>query len=508
MAVVAGEDISDHNIATLAADGWRLYRTEAIQNPSLWTQNGGRGFPRRFWGVYTKLMILNLTQYKRLVYLDADTVAARNIDELFLCDAALCGVLRHSERFNSGVMVLQPSEETLKDMLHHMSTTPSYTGGDQGFLNEYFSEFANSPLFDPSTSSGKTLSQTLAGSKTNVSSTSNIWKDSKGRMLARLPTIYNADLGLYVANSNRWTLPREKIGVIHYTLATFKPWQWYSNWILSENGQYWQDLRRELPVYGQNDASDENFQTQPSGISAFQIFSFLGPWLLSILMIRRWCWKQGLDRCLKCWFQCCTKSAANSISTNTGSSQILNLGNSKFLSSRASHLGGDYQHRRSTCSPLTAASPIPFFGFTAVSALAGFVSLGCALYIAVCIIIPVQIEPVFGWILAYEWVTCLTLALYGNYLWLCYTWGQRMQLLQSRDSPVAALSSVVATATAPLSPKHNYFSMFASKKEDGEVMFVCGRRPWGESLVAYGVLLGTLGMLPWWTDLVGYVGSK
>ena len=36
-----------------------------------------------------------------MVYLDADTVAVRNMDELFLCDG-LCGVLRHSERINTG----------------------------------------------------------------------------------------------------------------------------------------------------------------------------------------------------------------------------------------------------------------------------------------------------------------------------------------------------------------------------------------------------------------------
>ncbi len=449
VVIVAGEHVSDDNLAILAADGWRIYRTDTIQNPSLWTQAGGHGFPRKFWGVYTKLMIFNMTtepfKYKRLVYLDADTVAARNIDELFLCDASLCAVLRHSERFNSGVMVLEPSEETLKDMLNHIQTTPSYTGGDQGFLNEYFSDFASSPLFDPSTSLGQTFSsQTFSSQRQNTSI----------HTLARLPTIYNADLGLYIANSNRWMLPRDKIGVIHFTFGPFKPWQWYSSWILSENGQYWQSLRAELPVYGRGkDGKIIPLQgnQQRDTLSASQFFwTFFSPWILSVLMVRRWCWKQGLDACVRCW--CGTRGK----------------GGGKIALGR-----------------LPAAATIantPFFGFDAVSALAGFASLALSIYISVTFIIPVQIEPVLGWILAYEWISFLSLTVFGSYLGLCYTLG----------------TSISPSLVSPRA----YMSVYSSKKEDGEAgpVFSCeGRRPWGESLLATFIFTTTLVLLPWWT---------
>ena len=201
VAIVAG-NISSTSLATLATDGWKLHHVEAVQNPGKWSQDGGKGFPSRFWGVYTKLLIFNLTSYQRVIYLDADTIAARNLDALFNCNG-FCAVMRHSERFNSGIMVLKPSENTINDMLKKVQSTPSYTGGDQGFLNEYFSEMPGAPLYDPE--SGEKLSEAFP-----------TWTDASGRRLARLSTMYNADLGLYIANSNRWMIPQDKIAVIHF----------------------------------------------------------------------------------------------------------------------------------------------------------------------------------------------------------------------------------------------------------------------------------------------------
>ena len=63
-----------------------------------------------------------------VVYLDADTIVVKNIDDLFKC-GKFCANLKHSERLNSGVMVVEPSEEVFKDMMRQVNTLPSYTGG-------------------------------------------------------------------------------------------------------------------------------------------------------------------------------------------------------------------------------------------------------------------------------------------------------------------------------------------------------------------------------------------
>ena len=73
-----------------------------------------------------------------------------NIDDLFRCGDFCCAV-RHSDLFNTGVMVFKPSRETYKDMMARVNELGSYTGGDQGFLNAYFRGAAEGPLFVAST---------------------------------------------------------------------------------------------------------------------------------------------------------------------------------------------------------------------------------------------------------------------------------------------------------------------------------------------------------------------
>lgn len=83
--------------------------------------------PRADRSVYTKLFLFGLGAFSRLVYLDADTVVVRGIDGLFAC-GGFCAALRHSERFNSGVMVVEPSPALLRSMLARVHRTSSYTG--------------------------------------------------------------------------------------------------------------------------------------------------------------------------------------------------------------------------------------------------------------------------------------------------------------------------------------------------------------------------------------------
>ncbi|VAH34564.1 unnamed protein product [Triticum turgidum subsp. durum] len=204
--------VSEYSRELLEADGWIVKRITLLANPN-------QVRPTRFWGVYTKLKIFNMTSYKKVVYLDADTVVVKSIEDVFKC-GKFCGNLKHSERMNSGVMVVEPSETVFKDMISQVDRLPSYTGGDQGFLNSYYADFANSRVYEPD---------------------SPLTPEPETQ---RLSTLYNADVGLYML-ANKWMVDEKELRVIHYTLGPLKPWDWWTAWLVKPV-EIWQDVRQKL----------------------------------------------------------------------------------------------------------------------------------------------------------------------------------------------------------------------------------------------------------------------
>jgi glycogenin glucosyltransferase len=85
-----------------------------------------------------------------LVYLDGDTVVLQNIDDLFAGDdfaaAPDAGLDRANGKiFNSGVFAVTPSHELFHSLLDRLGNTASYDGGDQGFLNNVFTDWRRLP---------------------------------------------------------------------------------------------------------------------------------------------------------------------------------------------------------------------------------------------------------------------------------------------------------------------------------------------------------------------------
>ncbi|KAF3685852.1 Inositol phosphorylceramide glucuronosyltransferase 1 [Capsicum annuum] len=171
MVVLVSDGVSQYAKKLLQADGWIVEKISLLANPN-------QVRPKRFWGVYTKLKVFNMTSYKKVVYLDADTIVVKSIEDLFKC-GKFCANLKHSERLNSGVMVVEPSEKVFNDMMSKVTTLPSYTGGDQGFLNSYYVGFANAHVYKPNLPS-------------------DILNSRKVPEMERLSTLYNADVGLYM----------------------------------------------------------------------------------------------------------------------------------------------------------------------------------------------------------------------------------------------------------------------------------------------------------------------
>lgn len=204
----------------LESAGWKLHEAHAVKNPNQ------RYFARLEYA-FTKLQIFTLVDYERVVFLDADMVAAENIDELCSCAAPYCTVVRNTF-FNSGMLVIEPSMAEYEKMMSVIGTTHSYTGADQGFLNNYWWNTERCPFYEPQ-----------VDLPTFTSS------DVPRADCYRLPGYYNGDVGLFVARGDRWEFnPDQSQGpkVIHYTMAFFKPWMWWTYFLVHNSWTWWDFL--------------------------------------------------------------------------------------------------------------------------------------------------------------------------------------------------------------------------------------------------------------------------
>jgi hypothetical protein len=141
--VMVTPDVGASARGALSAQGSILRDIEPIPNPS---PARAHLYPR-FAHVFTKLRAWDLTEYDKLVLLDADTIVVQRIDDLFERPGiAAAPDFFLPDQFNSGVMVLEPGEQTFRAMLDRLGSVPSYDGGDQGFLNEFFHDWYAMPV--------------------------------------------------------------------------------------------------------------------------------------------------------------------------------------------------------------------------------------------------------------------------------------------------------------------------------------------------------------------------
>lgn len=100
---------------------------------------------------FSKLRLWELTQYERVVFLDADTLVVRNIDRLFgypeFSGAPnLYETLADMHRLNSGVFVAKPSGATFDHMLGVLDAPDAvWRRTDQTFLESYFPQWHGLP---------------------------------------------------------------------------------------------------------------------------------------------------------------------------------------------------------------------------------------------------------------------------------------------------------------------------------------------------------------------------
>ncbi|ROW06150.1 hypothetical protein VMCG_04683 [Cytospora schulzeri] len=94
---------------------------------------------------FTKVNLWIQTQFRKIVYIDADIVAYRAPDELFDLPHPFSAApdIGWPDLFNSGVMVLSPNKGDYDAMIAMTEQGISFDGADQGLLNMHFKDNYN-----------------------------------------------------------------------------------------------------------------------------------------------------------------------------------------------------------------------------------------------------------------------------------------------------------------------------------------------------------------------------
>ncbi|KAG6598375.1 UDP-glucuronate:xylan alpha-glucuronosyltransferase 2, partial [Cucurbita argyrosperma subsp. sororia] len=130
LILLMDDSISMSKRAALAAAGWRIRMITRIRNPRAEKDSYNEYN-------YSKFRLWQLTDYDKIIFIDSDIIVLRNLDLLFHFPQ-MSAVGNDNSIFNSGIMVIEPSNCTFRIFMERRDEIISYNGGDQGFLNEVF----------------------------------------------------------------------------------------------------------------------------------------------------------------------------------------------------------------------------------------------------------------------------------------------------------------------------------------------------------------------------------
>jgi glycogenin glucosyltransferase len=81
-----------------------------------------------------------MTQFDKVVYIDADCLVVQNIDHLFECEGPICAGINTPipDKFNTGLMVFKPDERVFEGMSEEWNHIGFFEDVEQGLLNHYY----------------------------------------------------------------------------------------------------------------------------------------------------------------------------------------------------------------------------------------------------------------------------------------------------------------------------------------------------------------------------------
>ena len=113
-------------LGRLRLAGWRVVRVDKLEEPWYNVHQKCKRFTQAQvvrWGrMYSKLNLW-ASKYKKVVYLDSDTLVLRNIEDYFKLPLPFYGERSPSHKgINAGILVVEPSKHTLEQMIEFAKT--------------------------------------------------------------------------------------------------------------------------------------------------------------------------------------------------------------------------------------------------------------------------------------------------------------------------------------------------------------------------------------------------
>ncbi len=133
---MVSEEVSDNSRVSLAAAGCIVIEVPKIHSTTS-GEEGDRFEIGKNWLTFTKLNVFNLTQFDKIVYIDADCVVLQNIDDMFEFNAPCGYLLAHTGELEAGVLVIEPTKKVFDDLLLYKDKE-NWVNHDQTLLDWYF----------------------------------------------------------------------------------------------------------------------------------------------------------------------------------------------------------------------------------------------------------------------------------------------------------------------------------------------------------------------------------
>eukprot|EP00128_Syssomonas_multiformis_P005118 Colp12_sorted_trinity150504_noHs@1041 len=228
IVILISDNVRQSTVDTFLRAGCIVKKIENIENPYANNEERRLSFKSHFMYTLNKLRVWDLTEYERVIYLDADNIALQNMDSLFLV-GHFAAVYMNPVYFHTGVLVIKPDHAKFLDMLESLSKLPSYDGADQGFLTAYFDGLSNAPV-------------------------ANVTGTPSNNPMERLPISYNLN-HIYFYEKMNWNLyrlkPFQKLPIpgvsMGFPIAQWlKPWYWAPFMYLSDMHSVWLQIRLSL----------------------------------------------------------------------------------------------------------------------------------------------------------------------------------------------------------------------------------------------------------------------